>query len=203
VTVEGDANHTGTTAMRDRTDALAAASEFVLDLEAAAQDAADAGGDTAVATVGDISVSPGAVNVVPGQADLSVDIRDVDATVIEQLVERTRTTLDTLERDRGVTTTVDRPYDIPPTDMSPVCREALHEAATKLGLRTVDLHSGAGHDTMQVATVTDAGLIFAPSQGGHSHNASEWTPWPACATTTELLAAALGNLTGASPESKT
>jgi N-carbamoyl-L-amino-acid hydrolase len=197
VTIEGAAAHSGTTAMTDRTDALAAASELVLALESEARAAAEDNDGTAVATVGELTVEPGAVNVVPGRADLSIDIRDVDAEVIEQLVDHTHATLEGLEAERGVTVTVDRPYDVPPTDMSADCRDAFHAAADAVGVEAMDLHSGAGHDTMQTARATDAGLLFAPSEGGRSHSPLEWTSWADCATTTEILATALGDLAGA------
>ena len=192
-TIEGTAEHTGSTKMSERTDALAAASEFVLEMERAAQ--AEAGADgTAVATVGELSVDPGVVNVIPGTVEFSVDVRDVDEPVIELLVDRARQTLDDLEADRGVSTSLTRPYDIKPVEMASVCRNALHEAGNGLGVDTVDVHSGAGHDTMQVATVTDAGLLFAPSAGGHSHNPLERTYWIDCAVATDVLTTALYTL---------
>lgn len=191
--IEGAADHSGTAAMTARTDALAAASEFVLALEQAAASAADANG-TAVATVGDFEVHPGVVNVVPGRVDFSADIRDVDQNVIDELVEEAETTLAALEANRGVTTTLERSYDVTPVDMAPRCRDALHTAGCRLGVETIDLHSGAGHDTMQVAEATDAGLLFAPSRGGHSHNPLEWTDWMDCAAAADLLATALFDL---------
>jgi hydantoinase/carbamoylase family amidase len=194
VAIEGAADHTGTTPMDERTDALAAASEFVLALEREALAVVDEDSDTAVATVGDLTVDPGVVNVVPGRVDLDVDVRDVDPATIERLVDHIEATLDDLESDRGVTATVERPYDVPPTRMSQTCRDALHAAGDAVGVGTVDLHSGAGHDTMRIAAVTDAGLLFAPSRGGHSHSHAEWTDWGACTATTELLTTALGDL---------
>lgn len=197
VTIEGAADHTGTTPMGDRTDALAAASEFVLALEQEGLAVVDEDSETAVATVGDLTVEPGVVNVVPGRVELDVDIRDVDSGAIERLVDHVEATLDDLESNRGVTTAVERPYDISPTRMSTTCRDALHAAGDAIGVDTVDLHSGAGHDTMRVAAVTDAGMLFAPSRGGYSHSHAEWTDWDACAATTELLTTALGYLAGA------
>lgn len=192
-TIEGTAEHSGSTTMSERTDALAAASEFVLEMERAAQ--AEAGMDgTAVATVGELSVEPGAVNVIPGTVEFSVDVRDVDGAVVERLVARAAETLDALEADRGVATTLTHPYEIQPVEMAPVCRDAVHEAGNTLGVETVDVHSGAGHDTMQVATVTDAGLLFAPSEGGHSHNPLEHTYWIDCAVATDVLTTALYTL---------
>lgn len=192
-TIEGEAAHTGSTGMVERQDALAAASEFVLALERAAIRAAETE-ETPVATVGELSVDPGVVNVIPGEVEFSADIRDVDQSVIERLVDRARDELDRLETDRGVTATLTRDYDVPPAQMSSVCRDALHDAGRTLGVETIDLHSGAGHDTMQVGRVTDAGLLFAPSQGGHSHNPLEWTDWLDCAATTDVLTTALYTL---------
>jgi len=192
-TIEGTAEHSGSTSMTDRTDALAAASELILALEQAAQDAAEPAG-TAVATIGELSVDPGVVNVVPGQVEFSADIRDVDQAVIDRLVDRLNAKLKTLEADRGVETTLECSYDVPPVDMAPTCRNALHDAGDVLGIETVDVHSGAGHDTMQIATATDAGLLFAPSRGGHSHNPLEWTDWWDCAAATEVLTEALYSL---------
>jgi N-carbamoyl-L-amino-acid hydrolase len=197
VTVDGAANHSGTTPMDERTDALAAASELVLELEEAGRTAAATGDGTAVTTVGALSVEPGAVNVVPGRVELEADVRDVEAAVVERLVGRVETTVERLEGERGVSVELERPYDIPPTPMSGRCREALRAAGESTGVGTVDLHSGAGHDTMQVARVTDAGMLFAPSEGGASHNPAEWTSWQSCAATTEVLAVAIGDLAGA------
>ncbi|WP_380676103.1 Zn-dependent hydrolase [Salinigranum sp. GCM10025319] len=198
VTIEGAADHTGTTSMGDRTDALAAASELVLALERAANASVAEGTDTTVATVGELNVEPGAINVVPGRVDLSTDLRDVTTPSLDRLADCVRTTLAELEADRGVETSVECTYDVPPTDMAPVCRDALHSAGRAIGVETVDIHSGAGHDTMRVADVTDSGLLFAPSRGGYSHCGSEWTSWHACAATTELLTSALADLAGAS-----
>ena len=202
-TIEGEPAHTGTTAMDDRTDALAAASEVVLELERAAREAAADTDGTAVGTVGNLTVDPGTINVVPGAVEFGVDIRDVEQPVIERLVDAVEAALATVEAERGVTTALDRPYDVPPADMAPRCRAALHDAGDACGIETVDLHSGAGHDTMQVARATDAGLLFAPSRGGHSHNPREWTDWTDCAATTEVLATALADLAGAGADTDT
>ena len=190
-TISGEANHAGATAMGDRTDALAAASEFVLDVEAAADEVVDKSSDSAVGTVGSLSVSPNAANVVPGRVEASVDIRDVSAESIETLVGAAGDSLTRLERERGVETTFERPFDVAPTPMSDRLRDAAHAAADAAGLTAVDLHSGAAHDAMRVASVTDSSLLFAPSRDGISHNPREWTDWADCAAATAVLAGAL------------
>lgn len=192
-TIKGDADHSGSTSMADRTDALAATSELVLALEQSAREAAESAG-TAVATIGELSVDPGVVNVIPGSVEFSADIRDVDQATIDQLVDSLSAKLTQLEADRDVKTTLDVSYQVQPEDMAPVCRDALHDAGEAVGIEAVDIHSGAGHDTMQIATATDAGLLFAPSRGGHSHNPLEWTDWWDCAAATEVLTEALYSL---------
>lgn len=126
--------------------------------------------------------------------DLGIDIRDVEYGTMEQIVSTVKDCLTRLEAERDVKTTFERPYDIKPVPMSDLCVTILHDTAATVGLDTLDLHSSAGHDTMHIAKVTDTGLIFAPSQGGHSHNSAEWTDWHDCAAVTCLLATGLVDL---------
>ncbi|WP_418285377.1 Zn-dependent hydrolase [Halorubrum sp. DTA46] len=196
VTIEGEANHAGATAMGDRTDALAAASEFVLDVEAAANEVAASDSPSAVGTVGSLSVSPNATNVVPGRVEAGVDVRDVKAESMETIVEAAGESLARLERERGVVTDLERPFDVAPTPMSERLRAAAHDAADAAGRQAIDLHSGAAHDAMRVARVTDASLLFAPSRDGISHNPREWTDWADCAAATEVLAGAIARVAG-------
>ena len=191
VRIEGEANHAGATAMGDRTDALAAASEFVLDVEAAANAVVDESSASAVGTVGSLSVSPNATNVVPGRVEAGVDVRDVEAESMETIVAAAREALVRLERERGVETAFERPFSVAPTPMSDRLRKAAHAAAADAGRTAIDLHSGAAHDAMRVARVTDASLLFAPSRDGISHNPREWTDWEDCAAATEVLAGAV------------
>ncbi|ESP87207.1 M20 family metallo-hydrolase [Candidatus Halobonum tyrrellensis] len=191
VTIEGEANHAGATPMGERTDALAAAAEFVLDVEAAAEDVVGTTSESAVGTVGSLSVSPNATNVVPGRVEASVDVRDVAYESMETIVTAARSSLSLLERERGVDTAFARPFDLRPTPMSERLRTTAHDAGDAAGVETLDLHSGAAHDTMHVAGVTDAALLFAPSRDGVSHNPREWTDWEDCATATRVLAGAL------------
>jgi len=194
VDIEGEANHSGSTAMADRTDALAAASEVVLEVEAATNDAVAEHGDTVVGTVGKLDVSPNAINVVPGRAELGIDVRDVRYESMESIVGRVREQLAGLEAQRNVETAFERPYDIPPSEMSERCTAALERAVSTVDVPSLSLHSGAGHDTMHVANATETGMLFAPSRGGFSHSPREWTDWSSCATATRVLTAGLANL---------
>jgi N-carbamoyl-L-amino-acid hydrolase len=194
VTITGEADHAGTTAMDDRADALAAASEFVLDVERAVRDAVVGGAGTAVGTVGHLSASPDATNVVPGRVEMGVDVRDVDRDIVEGVLDRAETSLDRLERDRDVDTDIERGIDLYPTPTSERVGSAVLEAADATTTPVMELHSGAAHDTMHVADVTDAGLLFAPSRDGVSHSPQEWTDWDDCATASSVLAGSIARL---------
>jgi len=185
----GEADHAGATLMGDRTDALTAASEFVLAVEDAATAVADSA--TAVGTVGQVDVAPNAPNVIPGRTAVSLDVRDVEQASIDAIVERARERCAELESERGVDTRFERPWDRSPVPMSDRVRDAFHAAGDAADVGTMDLHSGAAHDTMHVARVTDAGLLFAPSRDGVSHSPHEWTEWDDCAAATRVLAGAI------------
>jgi N-carbamoyl-L-amino-acid hydrolase len=195
VTIEGDADHAGSTPMDQRTDALAAASEFVLEVERAAETRTETD-PAAVGTVGSLDVAPNATNVVPGEIEAGLDVRSTDYDSMEHLVGVAREELGRLEADRGVDTALERPFDLEPTPMAERCRTALHETGEAAGIETLSLHSGAAHDSMYVAGVTDAGMLFAPSREGVSHNPREWTSKADCADATRVLAGALAELAG-------
>jgi N-carbamoyl-L-amino-acid hydrolase len=215
VEISGEANHAGSTPMAGRADALAAASELILDVEAAARELSgatvatvtDGGGadadvkeptdPNAVGTVGSLAVAPNATNVVPGRAALGIDVRSTTYASMESLVGTVESSLARIEAERGVETTLERELDLEPTLMAPRCREALRDAGTRAGIATMDLHSGAAHDSMYVARATDAGMLFAPSRDGLSHTPKEWTDWADCADATRVLAEALADLAGA------
>ncbi len=83
-----------------------------------------------------------------------------------------------------------------PVRMSPRIQAAIEATAAELGLRTRRMPSGAGHDAQILAAVTDAGMIFVPSQGGRSHRPDEWTDWPALERGANMLLGTLLRLAG-------
>ncbi|SIR64280.1 N-carbamoyl-L-amino-acid hydrolase [Haladaptatus litoreus] len=194
VSIVGEANHAGTTSMAERTDALAAASTVVNEVETAAIQLTEKDAPTAVATVGSLNVSPNAPNVVPGRVDFTVDIRDVSHESMLELIDHVRASLNRVEAERTVETSFSLPRHRKPRGMSERCRRAVHETATEAEISATDLHSGAAHDTMRLEPFTDVGLLFAPSQDGISHNPLEWTDWGDCADSAEVLAGSLFRL---------
>ncbi len=195
VEITGEANHAGTTPMGDRHDSLAAAAEFVLDVERAAKEVVATDSSAAVGTVGSATVRPNGINVVPGRVDLGLDIRDVDPEPIDALVDRARKSLARIETDReGISTDIDRSFDVRPVGMSERCRNALYAGSDRADIGTTELHSGAGHDTMAIGRATDVGLLFVRSRDGISHNPLEWTDWGDCTEATRVLAEAIAEL---------
>lgn len=193
ITIEGNPNHAGTTSMENRSDALVAACWVVLAVEQIGSEVARNRGSQSVATVGELNVSPGAVNVIPGEVTLRVDIRDTESEAIEEMVTRLRNVLSEVAQ-LGVETEFERPYDVPPTAMSNRCQRALSNAATSLDIEYTMMPSGAGHDTMQLANATDVGMLFAPSRDGISHSPQEWTDWEDCDAAVSVLAGGIAQL---------
>lgn len=183
--------------MHDRNDALAAASELILTIESEAQDIANHESNSAVATVGSLNVEPGAINVIPGTATLDIDIRDVKHSSIDRILQTIKDTCESIRKDRGLSVSIKTPYSIPPQPMTERVRNALRDGSERLDIAPPTLSSGAGHDTMQVADVTDAGMLFARSRGGHSHSPLEHTDWLDCAFATQVLTNAVAKLAGA------
>jgi N-carbamoyl-L-amino-acid hydrolase len=172
VTVEGTANHAGTTPMNRRRDALLAASELAL----AVNRTASTMPGTQVATVGRIRAEPGAPNVIPGRVEMSLEIRDLAADKIEAVFRSVEAEAERIADARGTPITF-REIDVAlapaPTDER--LRKVIEEAAATLGLSHRRLPSGAGHDAQDMAHVAPMAMIFVPSQGGISHAPQEYT----------------------------
>jgi allantoate deiminase len=168
VTFTGEAAHAGTAPMKGRRDALAAAADFVLAVEA---DASSHEG--AVATVGQVEVQPGAANVVPGVVALSLDIRHPDDRV---RIERTH---QILERAGEIATRrrVEVAFKLLGENASVPCAPRLMslfaQAIEDIGLPAFHLSNGAGHDVVPMAAMTDVGMLFVRCKGGISHNPAE------------------------------
>ena len=171
VTIEGFANHAGTTAMNNRQDALLAAAKFI---EAVNRIVTSVPGRQ-VGTVGRINALPGAPNVIPGKVVLSLELRDLDAAKINMLYEKihaeaqqiataSRTKFDFKEINVNIPA---------PTDTR--IRALIADAAKELGLSTKLLPSGAGHDAQDMARLGPVVMIFVPSVGGISHSPREFS----------------------------
>ena len=175
LTFKGQAAHAGTTPLDLRQDALVAASRFVLDLRQALK-GARASGSFVIATVGQINIAPNAPNVVPGEAQLVVDLRSDVAETLVTWTDRIRALGEQAVAGTKVRLTDCRLMSATaPTTCAPALTAHLREAARELGLLQQDIVSGAGHDAAFLAQIAPAAMLFVPSRAGMSHCAEEWT----------------------------
>ena len=178
-TFEGRAGHAGTTPMQGRDDALVAAAAEILRIREVALSIEDA-----VATVGQLEVEPGGVNVIPGRVRFSVDVRAPDAERLERLVAEVG---------------LDQDGRTEPAAMGETARAALRAALEARGLPVVELASGAGHDAgILAAAGVEAGMLFVRAQnGGVSHSPDELASDEDVALAVNVLTDALGGLASA------
>jgi N-carbamoyl-L-amino-acid hydrolase len=171
VIVEGFANHAGTTPMEHRQDALLAAAKLIQ----AVNEVVRAMPGRQVGTVGRIQVEPGAPNVVPGRVTLSLEVRDLDMAKIDRIFEGVRMEGQAIARDSGTTVEFDEFYVSRSAPTHERIRQLIEHAAAELGLTTLRMPSGAGHDAQSVARFAPIGMIFVPSVGGISHSPKEFS----------------------------
>ena len=168
----GTAEHSGATPMGMRTDALCAAAEIILEVEQIARDESTY---QSVATVGVIRNTPNAMNVVPGEVEMGLDIRGVDISSLDRIESRVRTACKRICGKRKVTYYRQKTSDIPPINMDGELQKKLLDAARKLKISARSMISGAGHDAMSFAPICPTAMVFIPCDRGISHNKNEFT----------------------------
>lgn len=183
VTLEGFANHAGTTPMNQRRDALVAASKIVL----AVRELVTAEAGRQVGTVGQISVTPGAPNVIPGRCRFSVELRDLSLERINALGETIRERGAQLAAEEGVSFTMEKLISYEPALSNRRIRFHIQKAAEEMRVSALTLPSGAGHDAQNMARLAPMGMIFVPSVNGISHSPQELTRWEEVACGCEAL----------------
>ncbi|HWM13106.1 MAG TPA: Zn-dependent hydrolase [Gaiellaceae bacterium] len=185
----GEANHAGTTPMELRRDALAGAARAVLALrdEARAR-------DDMTANVGVISAEPGGFNVVPGAAELTIDVRSPSPERYAELEPFVRETLSAIAAEEGLGVELAETHRKPPVALDPDLQDALEAAAHEEGATTLRMPSGAGHDAMVLAHHVPAAMLFVPSRDGVSHSPEEFTSERQCQLGARVLARAVRRL---------
>ncbi|HKV66460.1 MAG TPA: hydantoinase/carbamoylase family amidase, partial [Gaiellales bacterium] len=183
VTLTGTAGHAGTVPMSLRRDAFSAAAEIALAAEALARDDGEA-----VATVGQVAVSPGAANVIPGRAAISIDLRHHDDARRAGLLARVREVVADVAGRRSVDADIEMIHNERSVACDPALGERMRAAARAIGLDPPSLPSGAGHDAVILSDHVPVAMLFVRCKAGISHN-------PAESVTAEDVAAALAVLT--------
>ena len=171
VTIDGFANHAGTTPMNQRKDALLAAAKYI---DAVNRVVTSIPGRQ-VGTVGKIQAFPGAFNIVPGKVATSLGLRDLDAAKVQMLYEKIRAEVRQIETATGTKFDFKQVTSSQPAPTDARFRRVIDDAAKQLGFTTKLMPSGAGHDAQEIAHVCPIGMIFVPSRDGISHSPREFS----------------------------
>ena len=191
VTIEGEGGHAGAVLMPNRRDALCAAAEIVLAVEAAAK---SSGSIDSVATVGLCNVFPGAVNIIPSRVQLEIDIRDTDLERRDLMLDAIMDSCHSLSRRRRVSAQVEILNSDAPAACDPTVVEALADACDIQNLPYQRMVSRAYHDSSFMARIAPTAMLFIPCRGGISHRPDEYASPEAIANGTLILAHALASL---------
>ncbi|WP_066291817.1 Zn-dependent hydrolase [Bacillus sp. FJAT-29937] len=171
ITIEGVANHAGTTPTDMRRDAGLAAARVITYL----RDRADNSNGQTVATVGAIEFKPNAVNVIPSLATFTVDLRDPNEQRLQDEEQALANYLKQLAAFEEVTITSEQLVRFQPVSFDETIVKLVEQAASERGLQSKRMKSGAGHDAQMMARVCPTAMIFVPSIDGISHNPKEYT----------------------------
>lgn len=170
ITIEGVSNHAGATPMNLRNDALCGAAEIILNAERIASE-----NGTSVATVGLVETLPGKTNIIPGKVKMTLDIRDKNDVVLNEIADKIIKSIETACNSRKLKYNIKHASYTKPVLLSKKIAKIIEIAAKNQGIETLRMVSGAVHDSSVVAELTDVGMIFVPSKNGRSHCPEEYT----------------------------
>ena len=191
IVIEGEGGHAGGKLMPGRKDALAAASELILELEAAAR---STGAVDTVGTVGICEVFPGAVNSIPSRVMITTDVRDIDRARRDGLLDALQKKSDEVAARRGVKITTELVNADPVTVSDETILAALEDAAVLAGKKYRKMVARAYHDTSFVSCIAPVAMLFIPCRGGVSHRPDEYASPEWIASGVQVLARTLASL---------
>jgi N-carbamoyl-L-amino-acid hydrolase len=171
----GQADHSGTTPMEMRKDALAAAANLIAFVEQAARENSAMDKGRVVGTVGAIKIDPGVINAIPGKAELSIDIRSISGKAKERVARAVEARAREIAAEREMKVDILPIRSEEPVDLDPSLIGVIEAICEEKKIAYEVMPSGAGHDAMQIAKIAPAGMIFVPSKKGISHSPLEWT----------------------------
>lgn len=174
VQLTGAANHAGTTPMELRKDAFMGLADFAHEIPRILD---ENGSEASRVTVGNASLFPGSANTVPGKVEFSIDARDVNREVLEEIKTACRKTLSAIARRRGLQFDFNEVSVIEPVACDVNIKKSIETNVKKLEYPYKRMPSGAAHDAQMMAKVAPIGMIFVPSKNGVSHSPHEWTDW--------------------------
>jgi allantoate deiminase len=168
VALRGEAGHAGTVPMALRRDALAAAAECIVMVERVVRNVPEL-----VGTVGRIEAKPGAINVIPGEVQFTVDVRAPLDPVRQEAVAQVKSEISRIAAERKVAAGIESLQDFGSSACAPWLMRQLERAVEARGVRVRRLPSGAGHDGMAIKAIADIAMLFVRCKGGVSHNPAE------------------------------
>ncbi len=172
VKLTGEAGHAGTVPMSLRKDPLVGAAEIITEVERVC------GIDTSaptVGTVGRIQCLPGGTNIIPSSVEFTLDIRDIDLARRNEAINQVMKKIEEVCHHRGLQYEIEKNVDAAPVRCSESIIDTLKTVCKENGVDAPVMVSGAGHDAMFMADITEVGMIFVRSRDGISHHPAEWT----------------------------
>jgi len=163
----------------------------ILDVE---RIAAQEVGRHTVATVGQLTVKPGGINIIPGEVEMTFDIRDVSIDDREKAVELIKGAVEEVCQERGVEVEIEEIGKVMPVSLSEEMANLIESICISEGISYCRLVSGAGHDSQVMVFLTKVGMVFVPSVNGISHNPDEKTDWQDIANGAQVLLQAMYKL---------
>lgn len=185
-TLSGAANHAGTTPMEVRRDAGLVAARITVELRRLTLEIPGTR-----ATVGHVRHTPGLVNVIPGRAEMTVDLRHPDPATLDRAWRLMRERIPEWAAEEGVEASLEDLAHAAPVTFDPDVVEAVDRAAALRGYSRLRLVSGAGHDAQIMSSVWPTAMIFVPSRDGISHSPAEYSSPEACVAGARVLLDAL------------
>jgi len=171
ITIDGVANHAGTTPIAMRHDAGLAAARITTFL----RDRLVANNSASVATAGTIRIEPNIINIIPSRAVITVDLRDPDDARLREMERALAEYVAEIADTDGVSISTEPLVRFEPVTFDPGLVAAIEDAARERQLSSRRMISGAGHDAQMMARICPAAMIFVPSRGGISHSPLEFT----------------------------
>jgi allantoate deiminase len=170
IKLKGEAGHAGTTPMYLRKDPLAVASKIMSFTEDMVKNY-----NQAVATVGKMSVVPGGINIIPAEVVFTIDLRDLSEKTLTKMEAEIRDEINRVCSERNISFEIEVLHQLKPAKCSSSLMKTFEQSFAKRKVEPFQMPSGAGHDAMVMANITEMGMLFVRSIDGISHNPNEWS----------------------------
>ncbi|WP_380676628.1 Zn-dependent hydrolase [Salinigranum sp. GCM10025319] len=184
ITFHGEADHSGPTPMHYRKDALVAAADVITQIRRIPSTL----GERTVGTTGYLDVKPNSINIIPEEVTFTWGFRDPDDEIVEEARARVLAEAEWAAEREGVEWEFEDRMRVEPAHFADRCVDAVQAAADDLGLDSMRIFSGAGHDASHMHGVCDTAMVFAVSEDGKSHNEEEYTSWNDCYNSAQTIA---------------